>query len=197
MEAVVIPVYLRLPTGRMGHCFTASGLGLFLIFLFHFTPLLTSTALALDIPVSFNAGRSNSDLDKGDYDPADGKFYTASAHFRYLSLELGYQDIGRFNIETSENTHVDVAGFTVGGLKRFQLKNWFSTDLKLGLLAWEAKATLLDEKVGEDRGTNLWVGVTANLHATKIFGLFLGWQWFFDISEANISTASLGLSLNF
>jgi hypothetical protein len=167
----------------------------FLFLLGLFPP--SSTALALDIPWSLEGGYSYSVLNKGDYKAAKGGWVSADVHFRYLSLEAGYQDLGRFDLKDVSKTHIDVSGYTAGVLKRFRLNDRLSVDTRLGVYAWKADATFLDENVGEDRGYSLWLGAAGHMDLTQRFGLFLSWQWFYDISKANINTLSVGLTLNF
>lgn len=135
-----------------------------------------------------------SDIDEDDTATKIFAGYTVDLPLLDVAVEAGYVDFGEPDIDVlGQELTLDTTGFNVWGIATF---NAGLIDIygKLGLIAWEVDAKLLNDSASED-GTDLGYGIGA------AFGLgpleIRGEYELYDLDDADVSMLSVGLVYRF
>ena len=111
-----------------------------------------------------------------------------------LGVEVGYVDFGKPEVDLDgDKLSLDTTGFNAWGIVSF---NVLLVDIygKLGFIAWEADARLLNEISKED-GTDVGYGLGAAIELGPVE--VRGEYEIYDLDDADISMLSLGLIYRF
>jgi len=113
------------------------------------------------------------------------------------SLVAGYLNMDEFDLQNTSGTYVGVNGYTLSVEKRIQIRGSFFLDLTGGLYFWDASSRFLNIDVGDDNGTNLFIGGAPRYQFLEHFSAFLSLEKYFEVSGADIFRTAIGLSWDF
>lgn len=115
--------------------------------------------------------------------------------FRQVYVETGSANIGKFKLQGSADTSIEVNGLTIVIGKKFKLENTLNINIHGGAILWESEATLLGNFVGDDKDTSAIIGFgfSRDFLKSKI-GIRTQLQQLLDISGTDISLLSVGIN---
>ncbi len=130
--------------------------------------------------------------------PTAYKIYggTRSTNF---GVEAAYHNVGAFIAQSFlGETSTTITGFELSGVGYLPINNNFELFGKFGAFSWENKLNIKSMNfTAKDSGTELTYGIGAQYKVMPALSLRAEYQKFINVSEADISTISLGAAYIF
>ena len=117
--------------------------------------------------------------------------------FELFEVNVGYLKMGEFESTTLLSAGVEVEGVSLGVVKTFPLHERISITIQGGLYNWRADAWFNGRKVGEDDGTDPWLGAGLRFPITQRIEAQINYQHFDDISGSFVNRYSGGALFRF
>lgn len=136
-------------------------------------------------------------LNGNDYDQSTTGYTRVGMNLQHESLAAGYVDLGKFDYRHTANSYIKARAYTLSVDKLFQFDRRVGLSIKAGLCVWRTETGYLGSNLGEDNGTGTFIGFAPRLRFNPHTSVFLGMERYFDVNGADITTADLGLVLDF
>ena len=147
------------------------------------------------IYIAIAAGTSA--INGNDYDKSSSGYTRIGVRLPYMSLAVGYASFGEFDYRHTARTHISARGYTLSAAKQFQFDKRIGLNITAGLCIWRTESTFLGNSLGDENGTGTFVGLAPGIRFNPHTTVFLGMERYFDINGLDITTAGVGLVLDF
>ncbi len=161
------------------------------------TLMLGNAAHAQDARWYGGAGFGQVDTDDSDFDDSDTAVFYFGREFETYAIEAALVDLGEFDFRDFRDTYVEINGFEISALGFLTLNESFDLFGKAGIYFWDLESVAFGDTFEEEDGSSFALGFGARYNFNETFGARLELINYYDIEDADLDTANLGVYVRF